>query len=776
MKAKRMKSLTIHTLIITIFFFTISTSFASPPRLEDVFSQCTTDFKPSNPNFPIQNFTYTQQDPSFLTILNNYVRNLRYFNNTTRKPVAIVAAADVTHIQATITCAKRLSLQLRVRSGGHDYDGMSYLSTVEFVVLDMFNLRSIEFDPKLDTAWIQSDKTDNNLFIRLTLSTSNKTVKASFMGMFLGDSAKLLEIMNTDFPELGLNKSECLEIKWIESVLFWLSIPPGTAPTSVILNRIPQKQIYLKRKSDYVQKPISRTGLDAIFKVLLENENVTMAWNPYGGRMSEIPSTETAFPHRAGNMFKIQYAANWFVQGEAVANECLSQTERVFEAMSPYVSENPREAFLNYRDVDIGTSLNSTYEEGKVYGVKYFKNNFDRLVKVKSRVDPDNFFRYEQSIPVLSIATSQPVTDPVAFLRCLERQPTDPASPNSAVAYIPTNSSFTTAALGCARELSLQVRIRSGGHDFEGLSYTSTVPFFVLDMFSFRTVDVNLTDGTAWVDAGVTTGELYYRIAEKSNVLGFPAGLCTTLGVGGHFSGGGYGTMMRKYGLSVDNVVGSGIVDSNGNIFTDRVSMGEDRFWAIRGGGAASFGVVLGYKIRLVPVPEKVTVFNVGRTVAEGAVDLIMKWQSFAHSTDRNLFVRLTLTLVNGTKPGEKMVLASFIGMYLGGSDKTFNVINRDFPELKLKRTDCTEMRWIESVVFWAGFPTGTPISVLLNRTVTNKAFHKRKSDYVKRPISRIGLGLILKKLVEVENRLVDIKTLIDAENFWKNEQGIPVR
>ncbi|CAH8352159.1 unnamed protein product [Eruca vesicaria subsp. sativa] len=247
-----------------------------------------------------------------------------------------------------------------------------------------------------------ADKIDNNLFIRLTLSTSNKTVKASFMGMFLGDSSDLLEIMSKEFPELGLNKTECIEMKWIESVLFWLSIPPGTAPTSVMLNRIPQKQIYLKRKSDYVQKPILRTVLDAIFKVLLENQNVTMVWNPYGGRMSEIPSTKTAFPHRAGNMFKIQYATNWFVPGEEVANECLSQTERVFEAMSLYVSKNRREAFLNYRDVDIGTSLNSTYEEGKVYGVKYFKNNFERLVSVKSRVDPDNFFRYEQSILVHS--------------------------------------------------------------------------------------------------------------------------------------------------------------------------------------------------------------------------------------------------------------------------------------------------------------------------------------------------------------------------------------
>ncbi|CAN8303848.1 unnamed protein product [Cochlearia groenlandica] len=382
----------------------------------------------------------------------------------------------------------------------------------------------------------------------------------------------------------------------------------------------------------------------------------------------------------------------------------------------------------------------------------------------------------------LSFTTSQSVSDPATFLRCIIEKGLNPPSFTSDVTYIRSNSSFTavlrrripnlrfdkpttskplaviaattwgqiSTALECARDLSVQVKIRSGGHDYEGLSYTSTVPFFVLDMFGFRSIEVNITDSTASVDAGATIGELYYRIAQKSNVLGFPAGLCPTLGVGGHFSGGGYGTMMRKYGLSVDNVFGAGIVDSNSNIYTDRVSMGEDLFWAIRGGGGASFGIVLGYKIRLVPVPERVTVFTVAKTVGEGAVDLITKWQSFAHGTDRDLFVRVTLTLVNGTKPNEKTVLASFIGMYLGRSGKTLNVMNRDFPELKLKKTDCAEMRWIDSVLFWAGYPTGTPKSVLLN-PISKKSYTKRKSDYVKRPISKTGFGLILKKLVEVE-------------------------
>ncbi|KAL2559715.1 FAD-binding Berberine family protein [Forsythia ovata] len=82
------------------------------------------------------------------------------------------------------------------------------------------------------------------------------------------------------------------------------------------------------------------------------------------------------------------------------------------------------------------------------------------------------------------------------------------------------------------------------------------------------------------------------------------------VGVGGHFSGGGYGNMMRKYVLSIDNII------DNGRIL-DRASMGKDLLWAITGGGGSSFGVVLAYKIKLVQVPSTVTVFQVTRTYEE---------------------------------------------------------------------------------------------------------------------------------------------------------------
>ena len=68
--------------------------------------------------------------------------------------------------------------------------------------------------------------------------------------------------------------------------------------------------------------------------------------------------------------------------------------------------------------------------------------------------------------------------------------------------------------------------------------------------------------------------------------------------------------MMRKYGLSIDHISDAQIVDVKGRIL-NKESMGEDLFWAIRGGGGASFGVILSYTIKLVPVPEVVTVFQV---------------------------------------------------------------------------------------------------------------------------------------------------------------------
>lgn len=325
-----------------------------------------------------------------------------------------------------------------------------------------------------------------------------------------------------------------------------------------------------------------------------------------------------------------------------------------------------------------------------------------------------------------------------------------PTTPKPLLIVTPFHASHIQGVVKWARRHRLQMKIRSGGHDYEGLSYVSNTPFFVLDMFNLRSVDVSLEEETAWVQTGATLGEMLYSIAKKSRVHGFPAGVCPTVGVGGHISGAGYGNMMRKYGLTSDNVIDAEIVDANGRVL-NRESMGEDLFWAIRGGGGASFGVILSYKIKLVRVPEVVTVFRVSRTMEEGAIDVVLQWQDVASTIDDNLFLRLTMDVLKKGNEGEKTVRATFITLFLGDSGKLLNLMKEKFPKLGLQRSDCQEMNWIESVLFWADFHTDTPIEVLLERTPTASSHLARKSDYVKEPIPKEGLQFIWKKMIELE-------------------------
>ncbi|KAK7246185.1 hypothetical protein RIF29_41045 [Crotalaria pallida] len=314
--------------------------------------------------------------------------------------------------------------------------------------------------------------------------------------------------------------------------------------------------------------------------------------------------------------------------------------------------------------------------------------------------------------------------------------------------------SHVQAAVACAQRHNLHMKIRSGGHDYEGASYVAEVSFFLLDMFNVRSINVDIETETAWVQAGATLGEVYYRIAEKSKTHGFPAGVCPTVGVGGHISGGGYGNMMRKYGISVDNVIDAEIVDVQGRLL-DRKSMGEDLFWAITGAGGASFGVVISYKIKLVRVPERVTVFEVKRTLEQNATNAVYNWQHVAPSIDNELFIRLILEVVNGTQNGTKTVRATFVALFLGDSKSLVSLMNERFPQLGLKQSDCIETSWLQSVLFWDTINIATPVEILLERQPHSLKYLKRKSDYVKEPISKEGWEEIWKKMIELENGIM---------------------
>ncbi|KAL1808623.1 hypothetical protein DCAR_0728107 [Daucus carota subsp. sativus] len=322
------------------------------------------------------------------------------------------------------------------------------------------------------------------------------------------------------------------------------------------------------------------------------------------------------------------------------------------------------------------------------------------------------------------------------------------------VIVTPVHESQIQSVIYCARKHSMHIRIRCGGHDFEGLSYTARVPFVMIDMINLQSVIVDLENNTAWVEGGANIGEAYYRIAEKSSNLGFPGGVRGTVGVTGLISGGGYGAMVRKYGLAADNVIDVRMINANGEIL-DRNSMGEDLFWAIRGGIASSFGIIVAWKLKLVAVPENVTIFSVARTLEQGATDLVHQWQYVAPKVDRDLYIRIQIKAVNLNVDGsEKTIIVYFESLFLGGADKLLSIMQTSFPELGLVKDDCREVSWLKSALWFAGnsaFRFGESVELLLNRSLIPYLHYKAKSDYVQEPISKEGFQMIWKKYFEIE-------------------------
>ncbi|KAL0398221.1 UNVERIFIED_CONTAM: Berberine bridge enzyme-like 18 [Sesamum radiatum] len=286
------------------------------------------------------------------------------------------------------------------------------------------------------------------------------------------------------------------------------------------------------------------------------------------------------------------------------------------------------------------------------------------------------------------------------------------STPKPLVIITPEYEDQIAPIIYCAKQNRLQIRTRSGGNDFEGRSYVSEVPFVIIDLLNLSEITVDVEQKTAWVGAGATIGMLYYNIAIKSSRLAFPAGFSPTVGVGGHFSGGGYGILLRKYGMAADHIIDARIVDVNGNIL-DRKSMG------------------------LVDVPETVTVFTIFRNLEQNATQLLHRWQYVVPTIDQDLFLRV-IARRNTSADGKMTIRLSFHSVFLGGIDRLLALMQKDFPELGLVRDDCREMSWIQAILYNTGFPIDS-LEPLLDRFQHDVKYYKGKSDYVQKPIPISG-------------------------------------
>jgi FAD/FMN-containing dehydrogenase len=150
------------------------------------------------------------------------------------------------------------------------------------------------------------------------------------------------------------------------------------------------------------------------------------------------------------------------------------------------------------------------------------------------------------------------------------------------------------AAVRFARGTELPVAVRSGGHSFPGLSVSDGA--MVIDLGQMKGIRVDPEARTVRAQAGVLLGELDRET--QAFELAVPAGIVTHTGLAGLTLGGGIGWLMRKYGLTVDQLLAVDLITADGEFVKASATENADLFWGIRGGGA-NFGIVTEFEFRL---------------------------------------------------------------------------------------------------------------------------------------------------------------------------------
>ncbi|CAL9502358.1 putative FAD-linked oxidoreductase YvdP [Streptomyces sp. enrichment culture] len=224
----------------------------------------------------------------------------------------------------------------------------------------------------------------------------------------------------------------------------------------------------------------------------------------------------------------------------------------------------------------------------------------------------------------------------------------------AAVAYV-AHADDVRTALAHARAHGVPVAIRNGGHSYAG--WSSGDRRLIVDVS--RLGAVRASAGTAVVGAGAKLIDVYRALAAKGVTV--PGGSCPTVGISGLTLGGGHGVVSRAYGLTCDSLTGATLVTADGRRLTADATEHQDLFWALRGAGNGTFGVVTELRFRTHPAPQGVTGYLTWPWPRAAAV--VAAWQEWGPDQPDEIWSSLHLANTPGGTPTVSVTVFS-LGTY----------------------------------------------------------------------------------------------------------------
>ncbi len=157
------------------------------------------------------------------------------------------------------------------------------------------------------------------------------------------------------------------------------------------------------------------------------------------------------------------------------------------------------------------------------------------------------------------------------------------------------------AAVRFARKRDLLVAVRGGGHNVAGAALCDEG--LVIDLSRMKGMHVDPEMRTARAEAGLLWGE--FDRETQAFGLATTGGIVTHTGIAGLTLGGGIGWLMRKHGLTCDNLLSVDMVTAEGELVRVSETKNADLFWGIRGGGG-NFGIITSFEFALHPLGPEV--------------------------------------------------------------------------------------------------------------------------------------------------------------------------